>query len=69
MPTSLMNPQPGDPSQISLLGSTLMGLLKKHISEPFQLTLLNIGVANFVGVKGAAAGGGHHLCHSCLAWF
>ncbi|KAL3161617.1 hypothetical protein ABBQ32_010474 [Trebouxia sp. C0010 RCD-2024] len=56
MPTPLMNPQPGDPSQISLLGSTLMALLKKHISEPFQLTLLNVGVTNFVGFKGAAAG-------------
>ena len=57
MPTPLLNPQLGDPSQVGLLGTTLMALLKKNISEPFQLTLLNIGVTNFVGAQGAAAGG------------
>ena len=56
-PTPLLNPQLGDPSQVGLLGTTLMALLKKNISEPFQLTLLNIGVTNFVGAKGTAAGG------------
>ena len=56
MPSPLLNPQADNASQASLLGTTLMALLKKHISEPFQLTLLNIGVSNFTGVKGAAAG-------------
>ena len=33
-----------------------MHLLKKNISEPFQLTLLNVGVTNFVANKGPSAG-------------
>lgn len=57
MPNPLLNPQLNNPSQVSLLGTTLMNLLKKNIAEPFQLTLLNIGVTNLVGVKGGAAGG------------
>ena len=57
MPNPLLNPQLDNPSQVSLLGTTLMTLLKKHVTEPFQLTLLNIGVTNFVGVKGGVAGG------------
>ena len=51
MPNPLLNPQLDEPSQVSLLGTTLMNLLKKSITEPFQLTLLNIGVTNFVGAK------------------
>ena len=54
MPNPLLNPQLDDPSQVSLLGTTLMNLLKKNVAEPFQLTLLNIGVTNFVGSKGGA---------------
>lgn len=61
MPTPLLDPQLDNPSQVSLLGATLMNLLKKNISEPFQLTLLNIGVTNFVGNKGASAGGSSAL--------
>ncbi len=57
MPTPLLNPQLDNPSQVSLLGTTLTNLLKKNISEPFQLTLLNVGVTNFVGAKGVSAGG------------
>lgn len=57
MPNPLLNPQLNNPSQVSLLGTTLMNLLKKNIAEPFQLTLLNIGVTNLMGVKGGAAGG------------
>ncbi len=64
MPTPLLNPQLDNPSQVSLLGTTLMNLLKKNISEPFQLTLLNVGVTNFAGNKGASAGGSFALCFS-----
>lgn len=56
MPTPLLNPQLERPAQVSLLGTTLMNLLKKNILEPFQLTLLNIGVTNFVAAKGASTG-------------
>jgi len=66
MPTPLLHPQLDDPSQVSLLGATLMNLLKKNISEPFQLTLLNIGVTNFVGNKGPSAGGSFTLCFPLL---
>ncbi|KAL0021711.1 hypothetical protein WJX79_005570 [Trebouxia sp. C0005] len=57
MPTPLLHPQLDNPSQISLLGMTLFNLLKKNITEPFQLTLLNVGVTNFVGNTGPSAGG------------
>ena len=64
MPSPLLNPQVDNPSQASLLGASLIALLKKHISEPFQLTLLNIGVSNFSGVKGAVAGSKHFGWHN-----
>ena len=71
MPNPLLNPQLDDASQISLLGTTLMNLLKKNILEPFQLTLLNIGVTNFVGAKGGAGRVAVLLrlsCVSCIEW-
>ena len=55
-PTPLLSPQVDNPSQVSMLGTTLMNLLKKNLTEPFQLTLLNIGVTNFAGAKGVSAG-------------
>ena len=64
MPGPLHTPQPDSPPQASLLGTTLMALLKKHIFEPFQLTLLNIGVTNFAGAKGGTSG---KLCPSLPA--
>ena len=72
MPNPLLNPQLDDPSQVSLLGTTLMTLLKKNIAEPFQLTLLNIGVANFVGTKGGTGSVAVLscllLCMACIEW-
>lgn len=62
MPTPLLHPQLDNPSQISLLGMTLFNLLKKNITEPFQLTLLNVGVTNFVGNTGPSAGGPFSRC-------
>ena len=71
MPNPLLNPQLDDPSQVSLLGTTLMNLLKKNVAEPFQLTLLNIGVTNFVGPKGGTGRVAVVLflpCMACIEW-
>lgn len=47
MPKPLHAPQQGNTSHVDLLATTLMSMLRKNVQEPFQLTLLNIGVTNF----------------------
>ena len=51
MPQPLHAPQQGNAVLVNLLGATLVAMLKKNVQEPFQLTLLNIGVTNFVASK------------------
>lgn len=51
MPKPLHAPQQGNAAHVSLLANMLVAMLKKNIQEPFQLTLLNIGVTNFVASK------------------
>lgn len=48
MPQPLHQPQLNNSAHVSLLAATLVTMLKKNVQEPFQLTLLNIGVTNFV---------------------